>query len=114
MTAMQMATGTAVLATAAIPASELALSPEQIEAIGSWRLHIVLGAVAVIAMGVSARIFRQAMASIQHVTDTQAHALAKITAAISDSAQSTKDLAREIRHSPGILAGKSRAPSDGN
>ena len=103
MTTQSMAHATAILATAAIPASELALSPEQIEAIGSWRLHIVLGAVAVIAMILSARMFRYALARIESITAMQARSLSNLSEAIHRAALADQRLAERITNAPCLI-----------
>ena len=99
MTGHSIASATAMLATAAIPASEIALSPEQIEAIGSWRLHIVLGAVAVIAMILSARMFRYALARIESITAMQARSLSDLSEAIHRAALADQRLTDRLDYS---------------
>jgi hypothetical protein len=112
MTGHSIASATAMLATAAIPASEIALSPEQIEAIGSWRLHIVLGAVAVIAMILSARMFRYALARIESITAMQARALSDLSEAIHRAALADQRLTDRIITSPCLNERLRSAPSN--
>ena len=108
MTSSKIASAVSVLATAAIPASELVLSPEQIEAIGSWRLHIVLGAVAVISMLLAARMFRFSLGRIESITIRQASSLGELTTALHAVALANQRLSDRLHEKPCLLADSTR------
>jgi hypothetical protein len=104
MSGLHFVSAVGILATAAIPAAEFAMSPEQIEAIGSWRLHVVLGAVAVISMLLASRMSRYAIARVEHITKTQADALSHLTEAIHMAALANQRLAQQVASSPCLVA----------
>ena len=104
MTGLQLVSTVGILATAAIPATEVALSPEQIEAIGSWRIHIVLGAVAVISMLLAARMFRFAITRIESITLSQAESLHELTQALHAVALADQRLSDRLHEKPCLLS----------
>lgn len=110
MTSLKIISNIGILATAAIPATEVALSPEQIEAIGSWRIHIVLGAVAIISMLLATRMFRFAIARIESITQNQSEALHNLTKALHAVALADQRLSDRLHEKPCLLSQREPRP----